>query len=185
MYNLLKIAQTEDKEAIHYCDYHLLSLAIAVVTVTFVLIIFTLFCYAVLWFIHDKMENSEKFKDYVIESEIDRRKSPAGIMGRWWTGTCFMLPQAPVSCYSLRIVVWLTSVFRHDTRQYTGIWLAILYEYFVICLLYNVLYEFSVPFVEQFARCYFTGKRSKHNVRATFYLRMLGGYMIKNIDLNL
>lgn len=82
VYNLLKIAQTEDKEAIHYCDYHLLSLAIAVVTVTFVLIIFTLFCYAVLWFIHDKMENSEKFKDYVIESELDRRKSPAGILGR-------------------------------------------------------------------------------------------------------
>uniref|UniRef100_K1R3C3 Uncharacterized protein n=1 Tax=Magallana gigas TaxID=29159 RepID=K1R3C3_MAGGI len=59
-----------------------LFLAIAVVTVTFVLIVFTLFCYAVLWFIHDKMENSEKFKDYVIESELDRRKSPAGIMGR-------------------------------------------------------------------------------------------------------
>lgn len=82
MYNLLKIAQTEDKDAIHYCDCHLLSLAIAVVTVTFVLIVFTLFCYAVLWIIHDKMENSEKFKDYVIESELDRRKSPAGIMGR-------------------------------------------------------------------------------------------------------
>lgn len=91
MYNLLKIAQTEDKDAIHYCDYHLLSLAIAVVTVTFVLIVFTLFCYAVLWFIHDKMENSEKFKDYVIESELDRRKSPAGIMERWWRDTCFML----------------------------------------------------------------------------------------------
>ncbi|XP_062609515.1 uncharacterized protein LOC134271302 [Saccostrea cucullata] len=74
LYNLLKIAQTEDEHAIHYCDYHLLSIAIAVVTVTFLLIIFTIVCYAILWFIHDKMESSDKFKDFIIERELDRRK---------------------------------------------------------------------------------------------------------------
>ena len=79
VYNLLKIAQTEDSTALHYCDYHLLSLAIGVVTVTFVIIVFTLVCYAILWFIHDKMESSEKFRDFVIECELDRRKMPSRV----------------------------------------------------------------------------------------------------------
>nr|XP_022314711.1 uncharacterized protein LOC111119144 isoform X2 [Crassostrea virginica] len=79
VYNLLKIAQTRDSTALHYCDYHLLSLAIGVVTVTFVIIVFTLVCYAILWFIHDKMESSEKFRDFVIECELDRRKMPSRV----------------------------------------------------------------------------------------------------------
>lgn len=174
MYNLLKIAQTEDKEAIHYCDYHLLSLAIAVVTVTFVLIIFTLFCYAVLWFIHDKMENSEKFKDYVIESEIDRRKSPAGIMGRWWTGTCFMLQFTYCGLTDISVSSRHPPVYGDLTCHF--IWIfrymfviqCFIRVFSALCLLNNL-----------------RGATSKHNVRATFYLRMLGGYIIKNIDLNL
>lgn len=162
MYNLLKIAQTEDKNAIHYCDYHLLSLAIAVVTVTFVLIVFTLFCYAVLWFIHDKMENSGKFKDYVIESELDRRKSPAGIMGRWWRDTCFMLQ---FTCCGLTEIANLRGV---DLPFYRNSSLYICYTMFytsfsVLCLLNNLRGA--------------TLQTSDLNIMCAqlFYLRMFGG----------
>ncbi|XP_048763404.1 uncharacterized protein LOC125671619 [Ostrea edulis] len=82
VYNLLKIVQTENKSATHYCDFHLLTLAIAVVTVTFVVIIFTLVCYAILWFIHDKMESSQSFKNFIVESEMERQKSPLCVLGR-------------------------------------------------------------------------------------------------------
>lgn len=72
----------EDKDVIYYCDYYFFSFVIVVVMVMFVLIVFIFFCYVVLWFIYDKMENFEKFKDYVIELELDRWKLLVGIMGR-------------------------------------------------------------------------------------------------------